>query len=661
MAGLIKKLYPISLVLQGFSYRTAKEFSSVRRSVNEGQAKSIMRMLPFDVTFDKMFADLLTTRRVLNESKEDFPKFYGIVAKRDEELVICPLEDAGTREKLTAEDIIRLLTENGSLNIRPCFSKLKGRVERLSYADGTFSLNGAEVTREALTERIDDLTEDSLIIGGFEAAEAYDCEYPILHAIYLRDYRIGESRCAFIADHADGKGRINVYSGKIVSAANTDDPIVRKAYEAANRAAKKYPEAPYLDIAVVLSETHPTIWQVDSGKELIWLKDLPKEVSEFLELRRNMPVQPVKHKQGGLKRIYNYAFAAYAKKKGFLDYMYRNWLRGVKDDNLVTTTTAKEKRWAHKRGFYSYRIKQYGLTEENYRDMLSDYEYKRLRPINGWYQKWLWDKVFMYYVMSPYHDVLPKHFYRIVPMPDGNKIISFDLNADHDADISDLIALITEQKRIVAKPAIGSHGQGFYKMEWDAEQSCIRINNDAYTEMEFADFIKQLDKPYFLSEYVEMHEHLKRIYDGVVGTVRVMVIDIGGQPKVASAYMRIGSSKTGHTDNLDSGGLVARVNAETGRYDEVEMLWDHKYVLCDTHPDTGTELQGYLPNWEFIKERLAEIAAYLYPLEYLGFDVVITPNGFQLLEINTHQDLHRYPEYPQEVKDYFKRKSALKK
>ena len=226
--------------------------------------------------------------------------------------------------------------------------------------------------------------------------------------------------------------------------------------------------------------------------------------------------------------------------------------------------------------------------------------------------------------------------------------------------MDDVIALLREKKILVAKPSVGSHGNGFSKVEWQEDTGTIAINGQAYTEEEFRTYVMTLDKSYFLSEYVQMHSDLRRIYNDVVDTVRIMVIDIGDKPKVESAFFRIGSSHTGNTDNLDTGGIVARVDVETGRFGNTEMLMNHVYQPCSVHPDSGAPLEGVLPHWGEIKASVSDIAAYLYPMEYLGFDIVITQDGFRILEINTHQDLHRYPEYPQEVKDYFARKLALK-
>ena len=95
------------------------------------------------------------------------------------------------------------------------------------------------------------------------------------------------------------------------------------------------------------------------------------------------------------------------------------------------------------------------------------------------------------------------------------------------------------------------------------------------------------------------------------------------------------------------------VDMETGEYGNGMQIKDHQFIRIDTHPDTGTALHGVIPNWEFIKRRLVDISSYLCQLEYLGFDVVCTPEGFVLLEINSHQDLHRLRYYDPRVKDFF--------
>ena len=78
-------------------------------------------------------------------------------------------------------------------------------------------------------------------------------------------------------------------------------------------------------------------------------------------------------------------------RKGFREYMLATWLNLVKDDIGTKSTTLRQKIWAWKRGFPSYRIQQYSLTEENCRQILSDYDYAWLNRINNGYQKWIND------------------------------------------------------------------------------------------------------------------------------------------------------------------------------------------------------------------------------------------------------------------------------
>ena len=66
-----------------------------------------------------------------------------------------------------------------------------------------------------------------------------------------------------------------------------------------------------------------------------------------------------------------------------------------------------------------------------------------------------------------------------------------------------------------------------------------------------------------ITEYIEMHRDLKKIYPGSVNTIRIMVINkTCFEPKIVQTYMRIGSSKTGVTDNIAYGGLAAYVDKE---------------------------------------------------------------------------------------------------
>ena len=91
------------------------------------------------------------------------------------------------------------------------------------------------------------------------------------------------------------------------------------------------------------------------------------------------------------------------------------------------------------------------------------------------------------------------------------------------------------------------------------------------------------------------------------------------------------------------------------------MLVDHIYTDAPTHPDSGVLLDGILPNWDLVISQLLAISRYLPQLKWLGFDIAITEDGFRIIEINSHQGLHKAHEYPEEVSGFLFRELAAKK
>ena len=58
------------------------------------------------------------------------------------------------------------------------------------------------------------------------------------------------------------------------------------------------------------------------------------------------------------------------------------------------------------------------------------------------------------------------------------------------------------------------------------------------------------------------------------------------------------------------------------------------------HPDTQVTVEGEIPGWEQMKAELLRISSYIPQVIYLGYDVVITDDGFKIIEINSHQAIH---------------------
>ena len=121
------------------------------------------------------------------------------------------------------------------------------------------------------------------------------------------------------------------------------------------------------------------------------------------------------------------------------------------------------------------------------------------------------------------------------------------------------------------KPDEGSHGEGFYRLEWDG--TGYRLNGAPATEERVRSILSDPSNQYLVTEYIQMHPQLKEIYPDSVNTIRVTVFKADGRtPVIGNAYMRIGSSRTGFVDNLAAGGICASVDIETGRYGNAKIL-----------------------------------------------------------------------------------------
>ena len=360
---------------------------------------------------------------------------------------------------------------------------------------------------------------------------------------------------------------------------------------------------------------------------------------------------------GVFSAVKNFVATYYYTRKGYSSYYINFYRKEMKNAYQTFDMSKKEKKWAYKRGFNPWRIQQYGLTEENYRDVLSDRDYFYLYPLNNQYRKWIDDKLTMKYVLAPFDRFLPRYYYHIMKSRDVMPLM--DCPQGYSANADGLLQLVEDLGVVAAKLIAGTHGVGFYKLE--AKDGAYFANERNYNKTEFKQFLTSLDN-YIITEYIQMHTDMAKINPYAVNTIRIIVInEHGNDPILPFAYMRIGTKKSGVVDNVAQGGMVCKLDVETGRFYGGEVLKDHVYESVKCHPDTGEKLEGIIPHWELVKTEIIKICKYCPQLRWLGFDVAITPEGFCIIEINSHQEIHKAHEYPAEVKDFLFRELAAKK
>ncbi len=299
----------------------------------------------------------------------------------------------------------------------------------------------------------------------------------------------------------------------------------------------------------------------------------------------------------------------------------------------------REKIWAQKRGFLSDKIKFCGLTDENYRDYVSDFDYWRLHPINGIFSRWIDDKLTTKMILRPFDDFLPEYYYNI---GFGEIFRLSDCPDELGTTLEDVIRLLQSKQILAAKTAWGSSGEGFYKLVYENGQ--YMVNNEPYSEDGIIDMVARWVKTpgvaYLLTEYLSPHTALKEVYPHTPNALRVTVMREKQQPpKIISALIRFGTDQTGVVDNALAGGVFSKVDVESGAYHKGKIVRDGLLVDCPVHPNTNQPINGVVPFWELISQKVIEICTYLHPLRSMGIDIIITDKGFKVIEINSHPNI----------------------
>lgn len=323
----------------------------------------------------------------------------------------------------------------------------------------------------------------------------------------------------------------------------------------------------------------------------------------------------------------------------------RMFVKKLIDDEKAFPVSAEEAKFALTHGFYPGRVALYGLTEENYKDYLPDFNYFMLHPLNNHFLKWL-DKTTLKYVLNSNgcESTMPEYYLYV----ENDDSYTYLMDApSHIAKGENYIMDLLRWKKVLAmKPNSGtSGGFGFIKLELRGEdlyENNKKIDADRFEE------IKNNMRNYIVTEYAYQHHELAKIWPDSECTLRVIMVKDPKKDIYAPAtwscsvsYARFGTSVNGGASNLSSGGVGVGFDFETGKYNDFAIRYkrycpDGKWQI-DSHPDTNIVWDGAgLPNWEYVKGKIHDICSHISSLDYLGLDIIITEDGMKLCEINSH-------------------------
>ena len=429
------------------------------------------------------------------------------------------------------------------------------------------------------------------------------------------------------------------------------------------------PQLKFVQFTVTITQRGPVITNISAtpryNREFPYLPATVAFLREHIEKKRQrthtLRARVTRWLHNAKLRIRR-AFARALYPAGLVPYQSVRWLEDMAKDLMQRNgIPLRTKFWAYRNGFLSYRIPQYGITPENRTQFISDFEYRWLRHINKKYKYWLEDKISIKYVAAEFNEHLPGYYYYTSQRGGRTHLIPMmDRPEGYGESFDEVLRLARDRGVLALKPDEGSHGDGFYRLGY--EDGGYTLNGEPATGDEVLAILSDPQNRYLITEFIIMHPTLAEIYPQSVNTVRMTVFKKDGvTPQIGNAYLRVGSSASGYVDNTAAGGLLVEVDIESGRYGNAQALDGGRVVPCPRHPDTDVLMEGIMPNWELAKRKVLEIAESIPQLEYLGFDLAMTEDGFKLPEINRFPDFPRIDRLTPEIIDYLLYKLEQKK
>jgi len=301
---------------------------------------------------------------------------------------------------------------------------------------------------------------------------------------------------------------------------------------------------------------------------------------------------------------------------------------GLRDVPLPLPTRLRH--W--RQGFLSDTAVTYDLAGDRRELYVTDAEWALVTPwINGIRNPTLNDKLLFFHTMRSLDARTPT----VHGLVERDRLTWID--TPRAPGLDGLLELLREAGELVVKPHDGGKGDGVRFLA--ATGALLTIDGAPATE---ADLAALLRPGTLICERVRQAAYADAVYAGAVNTIRVMTMwDLErGEPFVAAAAHRFATSLSAPADNISRGGIWAGVDPESGVLGAActcppfaEFAWHA------AHPETGAPIAGtQVPGWVGVREELLRVAERLARVPYVGWDVLVGPDGPTIIEGNNWPD-----------------------
>lgn len=281
--------------------------------------------------------------------------------------------------------------------------------------------------------------------------------------------------------------------------------------------------------------------------------------------------------------------------------------------------------WLNFQGYLADQYMIYDFRHRDKKEYLSELDWYRSRAINGDYSFILNNKLVFADMMRPHTRVPETYAFRI-----RDAIL---LAEDEIASDEALLNCLKNKKSAIMKPINFGKGKDVHLIQWTGDG--FRLDLEPISDEKLLVLLHK-SKDWFLSEFVRQAAYLDHIYAETANTIRLITMrnTQTQEFEVFFAVQRIGTARTVPVDNGSRGGLVSKIDLETGTLSEAKSL--HCLDVYEFHPDSKKPIKGVvIPNWQRIRQEVLDLSHKLPYMSFIAWDILVTDDGFCVVEANT--------------------------
>lgn len=193
--------------------------------------------------------------------------------------------------------------------------------------------------------------------------------------------------------------------------------------------------------------------------------------------------------------------------------------------------------------------------------------------------------------------------------------------ADKDTLPQTIKDFIANQGTVFAKPNHGDQGKGVMKIKAEDNVAVGELLNDCKKDA------------FVVEGALKQIPEIAAINPSSINTIRAYtLLKKNGETEILGIMLRVGK-RGSHVDNWGSGGVGYDLDIETGvcvGYGRDKN--NNPYIF---HPDSNVQMVGFrLPDFENLKKIIIELTHKVPEARFVGWDIAITPNGYELVEMN---------------------------